>query len=213
MSRAAIITIAAIAAAIIAAVIIAVVIHNKNAADKKNSYQPLVCEEPVFPETLPAENGGVYVRKLSTYWWVSDVKNGRVIIEDVNSYHGGLVPDNDQGVVSLTGGDVIPCVYNDVYFTANGYIAATNVTVVNYFNMGGNGVAKYDIDSVPPEAKEKYEGEGSFAERAYVPLADETVGHVEYYGKYISVSESESHDQNTKMNTCIYVLTDGGEKE
>ena len=59
---------------------------------KKSKTQPLLCEEPAFPATLKA-NGGEYTRKLSTYWWVKDVKNGKVILEDVNRFHGGAAPE------------------------------------------------------------------------------------------------------------------------
>ena len=49
---------------------------------KKSKTQPLLCEEPAFPATLKA-NGGEYTRKLSTYWWVKDVKNGNASIDDL----------------------------------------------------------------------------------------------------------------------------------
>ena len=91
---------------------------------KKSKTQPLLCEEPAFPATLKA-NGGEYTRKLSTYWWVKDVKNGKVILEDVNRFHGGAAPDADLGVVDLQGRVIITCDNRDVHFTDKGYSATT----------------------------------------------------------------------------------------
>ena len=62
----------AIALSIIAIIIISLFGGNKS----KGKEQPLLCAEPLYPEIIQAEQDGEYVRKLSTYWWVHDVKNG-----------------------------------------------------------------------------------------------------------------------------------------
>ena len=103
IKRVAIVGALALALVLIVGACIAVIAsHGK---DKKSANQPILCEEPVFPATLAAE-GGTYIRKLSTYWWVKDVNNGKVILEDVNRYKGEKENNDDLGVVDLQGREV-----------------------------------------------------------------------------------------------------------
>ena len=174
---------------------------------KKTAEQPLLCEEPAFPETLKAA-GGEYTRKLSTYWWVKDVKNGKVIIEDVNRFKGGKEPEDDLGVVDLQGRVMITCDNRDVHFTKNGYISTLHVdksknkSTYNFYNMGGNCLAT--METVTPEAKEKYEGEGELKPQESAKISDNIDATVTYYGKYAVVSQYEKQDKVKKLNTCIY---------
>lgn len=184
----------------------------KGGTVEKNISQPIICDEPVFPATIKAENGSEYVRKLSTYWWVRDVKNGKVIIEDVNSHRDGSSTDDDLGVVDMRGREIIECDNRDVHFTEKGYIATNHYdngsSTFNYFNMGGNCLAT--LEALTDEAAAKYEGDGSAKEREYVPVAEEIDGTVRYFGKYITVSQYDGFDKNVKMNTCIYELAKNG---
>lgn len=186
------------------ACIAVLVSHGK---DKVKENQPLLCEEPVFPETLPAE-GGTYIRRLSTYWWVKDVRNGKVIIKDINRSDSGKDDADDLGVADLQGRVVITCDNREVHFTDNGYIgtlhfdSAKGVSTYNYFNMGGNCLAS--MESVTPEAKGKYEGASRGSEPETFALTEDIDGVVRYYGKYIAVSQYDSPDRSRKNNTCIY---------
>jgi hypothetical protein len=172
---------------------------------KKSKTQPLLCEEPAFPATLKA-NGGEYTRKLSTYWWVKDVKNGKVILEDVNRFHGGAIPDADLGVVDLQGRVIITCDNRDVHFTDKGYIATWHVegnsSTYNYYNMGGNCLAS--LDTITPESNEKFGEAAKSSDKDSAKITDKVSGKVEYFGKYAVVSDTDSKDKNKNVNTCVY---------
>ncbi|MCR5707260.1 MAG: hypothetical protein K6G82_03215 [Ruminococcus sp.] len=172
---------------------------------KKQENQPLLCEEPAFPETLAAD-GGTYTRKLSTYWWVKDVNNGKVILEDVNRFNGGDEPDADLGVVDLQGRVIITCDNREVYFTDKGYIATWHVegnnSTYNFFNMGGNCLAS--LDSTNAETVEKYGEAMKSSEKEHAEITDKVSGSVKYFGKYAVVSESGGNDAKKKVNTCVY---------
>lgn len=204
------ITVIALGAALLLLVVSCIIVLVlKGGSGGKKLSQPIICEEPVFPATIKAENGSEYVRKLSTYWWVKDVKNGKVIIEDVNNHNDGSSSDDDLGVVDLRGREVIDCDNRDVRFTEKGYIAVNHYEngsgTFYYFNMGGNCLASYG--TLTDEAKGQYEGDGSAKEREYVPVAEEIDGTVRYFGKYITVSQYDSYDKKVKMNTCVYELS------
>ncbi len=143
---------------------------------KKSKTQPLLCEEPAFPATLKA-NGGEYTRKLSTYWWVKDVKNG-----------------------------IITCDNRDVHFTDKGYIATWHVegnsSTYNYYNMGGNCLAS--LDTITPESNEKFGEAAKSSDKDSAKITDKVSGKVEYFGKYAVVSETDSKDKNKNVNTCVY---------
>ncbi len=181
---------------------------------KKTDNQPLICEGPAFPETLKAA-GGTYTRKLSTYWEVKDVWNGKVIIEDVNRFHGGKVPDDDLGVVDLQGRVMITCDNRDVHFTKNGYIATHHFDssrksyTYNFYNMGGNCLET--LDAVTTEAREKYEGEGERKQKDSAKISDKVDGEVTYFGKYAVVRQSGSRGKNKKINTCVYEFKDAAQ--
>lgn len=188
----------AIALSIIAIIIISLFGGNKS----KGKEQPLLCAEPLYPEVIQAEQDGEYVRKLSTYWWVHDVKNGKVIIEDVNRFKGDSKASKDMGVADFRGNIIIPAENTDVSFTANGYIKAYNGSY-SFFNMGGNCLDTFEGD-IPQEALAEYVGEQDNAERPYVPIAESIDGKVQYFGKYMTVSQYEVLDSKKKMNTCVY---------
>ena len=167
---------------------------------------PLVCSEPVFPETIAASDGGTYVRKLSAYWAVWDVRNGRVIVSDINSGNKG----GSYGVADFKGQVLVPCSNDEVHFTGNGYIAAHNGGDLCYFNMGGNCLEKSSVRSV--DMVNKYEGEALQAETEYAEISDEIGGFVKYFGRYMIVSEKELDycendlglNPKDRCNTCIY---------
>ncbi|MBR6070899.1 MAG: hypothetical protein IKP78_09955 [Ruminococcus sp.] len=194
--------------AVIGACIAVIVSHGKG---KKSANQPLLCEEPVFPATLAAE-GGTYTRKLSTYWWVKDANNGKVILEDVNRFRGGAVPDADLGVVDLQGRVVITCDNREVHFTDKGYIATWHVdknsSTYNYFNMGGNCLAS--LDSTSAETIEKYGEVLKTSEKEHAEITDKVDGSVKYFGKYAVVSERDEISKKKQTNTCVYEFKAAG---
>ena len=199
-----VVIVAALALAMFLLIGVVIAVFAFHGKEKKQDNQPLICEEPVFPETLSA-TGGTYTRKLSTYWWVKGVKNGKVILEDINRYHGGAVPDQDVGVVDLQGRVVIACDNREVHFTDKGYIATWHVeknsSTYNYFNMGGNCLASFDENTA--EANEKFGSVDKISDKDHVEITDKVDGVVDYYGKYAVVSEKGSHDKKNKINTCV----------
>lgn len=182
--------------------IVTAVSHGK---DKKHATQPFLCEEPLYPQTLKAE-GGEYTRKLSTNWWVRDVKNGKVIIEDVNRLQKGKKQADDLGVVDLQGRIIIVCDNREVHFTDKGYIAAWHSngskSVFNYYNMGGNCLAS--IEKQTPESRENYGEAVKGSDSDHAKITDKVDGKVHYFGKYAVVSEYDDFDRDKKMNTCVY---------
>ena len=204
IKRVAIVGVLALALVLLVGACIAVIAsHGK---DKKSANQPILCEEPVFPATLKA-SGGEYVRKLSTNWWVCDVRNGKVILEDVNRFKGEKEKNDDLGVVDLQGRVVITCDNRDVHFTKNGYIATHHISgkgaqTYNFYNMGGNCLAT--LDSLTDEAKQKYEGEGDIKTSESAKLSDSVDGTVRYFGKYAVVSQLGGINMKKQNITCVY---------
>ena len=200
-----VIIVAALAFVFLMIVGICIAVLASHGKDKKQPNQPILCEEPAFPATLAAA-GGTYTRKLSTYWWVNDVKNGKVILEDVNRFHGGNDPEDDLGVVDLQGRVIIACDNREVHFTNNGYIATwhheNGKSTFNYFNMGGNCLAS--LEARDDESNKKYEGDPRNKETETYKITDKIDGSVKYYGKYAVISQFDSRDKNKKMNTCVY---------
>ena len=180
-------------------------------AEKKARSQPMICEEPVFPETIPAENGGQYVRRLSTYWWVEDILDGKIIAEDVNKYRGALFPSENAGLIDLDGNVLIPFVNRDIHFTETGYISvstyANNETAHTFYDMDLDQQASFV--NVPHDEWLKYEGERYISDRGeYVPAVDTFGGSARYYGKFLVLDETGYRDNDRKVNTCVYVLED-----
>lgn len=189
---------------IVGACIAVITSHGKGG--RKSANQPILCEEPVFPATLKGE-GGTYTRKLSTYWWVKDVNNGKVILEDVNRFKGAKEDNDDLGVVDLQGRVVITCDNRDVHFTKNGYIATMHISgksskSYNFYNMGGNCLAT--LDSLTDDAMRKYEGDGESKTADSAKLTDSVDGTVRYFGKYAVVSQSDGINPKKQNNTCVY---------
>ena len=98
----------AIALCIIAIIVISIV----GGKSGKNKNIPLLCAEPAYPETIQAKDGE-YVRKLSTYWWVVDVKNGKVILHDQNKIKEGFNIDKSCGVADFRGRITVPCEFTE----------------------------------------------------------------------------------------------------
>ncbi|MDO4864628.1 MAG: hypothetical protein Q4A05_10715 [Ruminococcus sp.] len=203
-----VVIVAALAVALLAIIGACIAVFVSHGKGKKSENQPLLCEEPVFPATIKAA-GGEYTRKLSTYWYVWDVKNGKVIIEDVNRFKGAKEANDDLGVTDLQGRVLITCDNREIHFTGNGYIETQHYGkdgshTYNYFNMGGNCLAT--LDSLTDEAKEKYEGEAKSNTADSAKMSEEIDGWVRYTGKYAIVSQSENVgiEKGKKNITCVY---------